>query len=243
MSETSILEQVGLTKRESEFYRLLLSRGESKVTSIQEKLGYHPQVVYRVARSLQEKGLVSVAKKRGVLHAVAESPRELVRREKERLTNLKEHLPDLLALQKGADAPFINVAKGDAALKVFRERAYRSLKKNDVYYVIGGSGDRFYTAMGESYKEIENIRIKRGIRKKVISNVGEQRKLQQDTSSELAEFRYLSDNHPIISSTNIFRETIAIIIWSEEPVILSVRSYEIATSYKQYFKQLWRSAS
>ncbi|HRH23353.1 MAG TPA: helix-turn-helix domain-containing protein [Candidatus Magasanikbacteria bacterium] len=235
----NILEEVGLTKRESDIYTLLLSLGESRFSTIQKELGLHPQVVYRIIESLKEKGLVSVAKKKKVYHAIAETPRELLRIEKERLESLKLALPELLALQKSPSQPLIQISKGAVALRAFREKAYQQMKKGDVFYVIGGSGDRFYITIGERYDSIEQKRIDKKINKKLISVETEREKfLKHDTRRELSEFKFLPADFPIVSSTNVYMNTVGIIIWSEEPILITIENADVAESYKQYFRQL-----
>ncbi len=239
----SILEDIGLTKRESEIYTLLLSLGESRFSTIQKELGLHPQVVYRIMESLQTKGLVSIAKKKKVYHAIAETPRELLRIEKERLENLKVALPELLALQKSPIQPLLHISKGSSALRAFREKAYQQIKKGGVLYIIGGSGDRFYTAFGERYNAIEQKRIDKKIHKKLISVETERQKfLKYDTKRELSDFKFLPADFPIASSTNVYLNTVAIIIWAEEPILITIENSDVAESYKQYFRQLEKMA-
>lgn len=237
-----ILEKIGLTKKEAEIYKVLLSLGETKVSALQKELRAHPQIVYRALQSLKEKGLVSMSKKQNVLHAIAETPKELVRFEKSKLEELQALLPDLLALQKSPSTSIVQIAKGDSALRIFREKGYAALKKGEVFYVIGGSGDRFYAAMGERYREVEEKRIRKQVRKKVISIESERMKFESDTLKANAEFRFLSDELPVISSTNIYNDVVGIVIWAEEPVIITIKSYEVAKSYKAYFNQLWSVA-
>lgn len=239
----NILEQIGLTKTEAKLYRLLLSLGETKLAFLQKETGLHPQIVYRTIDTLKGKGLVSVVRKKNTLHATAETPKELVRLEQQRLNELKEALPDLLALQKSPSLPMVHVSKGDVALRAFREKAYQKLSRNDVLYVIGGSGDRFYTAMGEQYGEIEQLRIKKKIHKRLIAPVSEKEKFAKDAHTKYGDFRYLPDDFPVVSSTNIYGDVIGIIIWAEEPILITITSHEVAESYKNYFRQLWQLAA
>lgn len=238
-----ILERIGLTKRESEIYMLLLSLGESRFSTVQKELKLHPQIVYRSINSLKEKGLVSVSKKKNIYHAIAETPRELLRIEQERLDNLKEIVPNLLALQKNPASPLVQVSKGASSLRAFREKAYQEMKKGDVFYIIGGSGDRFYISVGNDYNRIEEKRIKKGITKKLISVESERKKfLQYDTKRKLSEFKFLPEQFPIASSTNIYNDTVGIITWAEEPILITMKHESIADSYKQYFRQLSKLA-
>ena len=235
------LEKFGLTKRESDIYTLLLRCGESSISSVRKQLGAHPQVVYRAIDSLKEKGLVVDFKRKSRRYVLAESPKKLERIQKRRLQEIQEMLPDLQALQaeKGA---VVQVHKGVASLQAIRLRAIEELKNSETLYIIGGSGDRYYEAMGEAHTKIEKKRIKKGVRRKLISFEGEREKLQEDTLRKFSEFRYLDDSVPVTSSTNIFANTLVIIIWAEEPILITIEDANVAESYKKYFDQLWKLA-
>lgn len=238
-----ILEEIGLSAKEAEIYKLLLSLGESKFSLIQKELSVHPQIVYRCLHSLSEKGLVSIYKKRNVFHAIAENPQELLRIEQSRLDTLKGAIAELVELQKKSDAPIVKTSQGSAALRALRERAYQTLRKGDILYVLGGSGDRFYSETGERFRELETKRIKKGIRKKLISHESERGKFSKDSKRELTEYKFLSDDSPILSSINIFGNVAATVIWSETPIVITIENESLAHNYKDHFRHLWQVAS
>ncbi len=238
-----ILEEIGLTKREAEIYKTLLRLGESPISTLIRETGSHPQVVYRLIDSLAKKGLVILTKRRNRTYAQAEAPRQLEKLEESRLASLRKALPELVALQKSEEAAVVRTAKGDETVRVLRTRAYDELKRGDTLYIIGGSGDRFYTAMGERHAEAERKRIRKRIQRKLIvfesqrTNIG-----KHDPFREMTEIRYLPEEYPAISSTNIFGTTVGIIIWSPDPIVITIESREVAESYKRYFSALWRMA-
>lgn len=237
-----ILQEIGLTEREVEIYRLLLKLGETPISAILKHTGFHPQVVYRSLENLVKKDLVTEVKKRNRKYVQAESPRLLERLERHRLEKLHRVIPELLSLRASSKEAIVRISKGEEAVRVLRQRGIDELKKGEVYYIIGGSGDRFYHIVGERYGEIEQKRIKKKITKRLISFEHERAKFAKDPYRELTEFRYLPDDFPIISSTNIYGDTVAIIIWTTEPVVITIESQEVAESYKEYFKLLWRLA-
>ena len=238
----NILQEIGLTEREAEIYKLLLKLGESPVSVILKNTGFHPQVVYRVIDNLVKKGLVIESTRRDRKYVQAESPRVLERLEQYRMEKLRIAIPELIELQASSKEAMVRVAKGDAAVRALRQRGIDELKSGATYSIIGGSGDRFYNVMGDRYAEIERKRIKKRITKRLISFEHERAKFAKDPYREHTEFRYLSDDFPIMTSTNIYGNTVAIIIWSSEPIVITIESYEVATSYKEYFQLLWRMA-
>ena len=238
-----ILKEIGFTERESQIYELLLRLGESPVSAILKATGAHPQVIYRTIDNLVNKGLVISVKRKNKTYVSAENPKQLEKLEEEKLRKLRQSIPELTALQKVSKKEVIRISRGEEAVRALRLRGIEELPKNGTYYIIGGSGDRFYKVMGEHYEEIERKRIKKKIDRKLITFASQKEKLEKnDLFRELAEFRYLSDEHPVESSTNIFGNTVAIIIWSADPIVITIESKEVAESYKKYFYILWHIA-
>ena len=152
---------------------------------------------------------------------------------------MRRTLPDLLALQTPSQDATVRVAKGEEAVQALRLRGVDELKRNDTYYIIGGSGDRYYKVMHEHHAEIERKRIKKKVHKKVIAFMTQKNKLVQDQWRALSEFRFLPEDYPVVSSTNIFKDTVAIIIWEAEPIVITIESPRVAESYRHYFNALW----
>jgi sugar-specific transcriptional regulator TrmB len=237
-----ILEEVGLTKTEAEVYERLLQLGECSVSALQKSLASHPQVVYRTVESLTKKGLVISIRKKNKKFVSPEHPKKLEEIEKERLAKLRSALPELLHMMDPRKGTIVKTSIGFEAVKSLRRTAINELKRNDSLLIIGGSADRFYEAMGEDYKEIEDKRIKKKIHKKLIAFSPEKEKFKNDPHRLYTEFRYFSAFHPTTSSINIFGDNVGIIIWATEPILIHIKSSEVATSYRHYFEEMWASA-
>ena len=55
---------------------------------------------------------------------------------------------------------------------------------------------------------------------------------------QLSEIRYLKA-HLSLSSTNVYGDKVAIILWSDNPLGILIKQKEIADSYRNYFKPIW----
>lgn len=240
-----LLESSGLTAKESEVYLVLLKLGESPIADILGVTKAHPQIIYRAIDGLIEKQLVTVQHRRHRKYVRAEDPRVLEKRERERLKEVQQAIPDLLALQQTSPDAVIRVLKGNEAIRTVRSQGIDRLRTGDTHYIMGASGTRFYEIMSvEQYAEIERKRIKKGIHKKLLS-FESQRDLIGDKEiwTKLAEFRYLPEQFSVPSSTNIFGNMVAILIWSAEPIAITIESAEVAESYRSYFASLWKIAT
>lgn len=241
----NILEKIGLTKKESEVYTTLLRLGNSPISSLLEATGSHPQVVYRVIDSLEKKNLVTVTMRKHRKYVRAEDPKSLEVMEKKKLEELRFALPDLIALQKTPADALIRVSRGDDSVRALRMRGINELENGGTYYVIGASGNRYYEVMGGDFlKEFEKKRVKKRITMKLIAFRSQKEMIEgQNTISQFVNFRYLTEEFNVFSSTNIFNDTVAILIWCADPIVITIESSEVAESYKQYFVSLWKHAS
>lgn len=238
-----ILEELGLTKIESRVYEQLLQLGECTMNDLQKALESHPQIVYRAIDSLAKKGLVFSVQKKNKKYVSPEHPKKLEEIQKQKLSKLHDHLPELLHLMKPQEGTIVKTSIGVEAIRSFRRSAINELKRNESLYIIGGSGDRFYDVLGDAYAEIENKRIKKKIHKKLLAFSPEKNLLQKDSHRLYTDFRYFTSEHPTMSSINIFGGNVGIIIWATEPILIHIKSLEVSTSYRHYFNELWLTAS
>lgn len=240
MSEFPILEELGLNEREAQVYEALLRLGECPVADILQATKLHPQLIYRALDSLVSKGLVIVSFRRHRKYVKAEDPQILERMETERLVKLRQTMPDLLALQKGSRDAVVRVEKGAEAVRSHRAKIIDFLTENSRLDIIGGSGDSFFTIMGERLREVERKRIKKQILRRILS-FRSQRELfeSNDPFKKLTEYRYLDTEYPVPSSTLIYENKVALYIWTSDPLVIEIESAEAADSYRSYFEALW----
>ncbi len=238
-----ILEELGLTKIESRVYEQLLQLGECPMSDLQKALESHPQIIYRAVDSLTKKGLAFSVQKKNKKYVSPEHPKKLEEIQKQKLSELRDQLPDLLHLMKPQAGAIVKTSMGFEAIRSFRRSAINELNRNESLYIIGASGDRFYDVLGDAYAEIENKRIKKKIHKKLLAFYSEKDHLQKDSYRLYTDFRYFSSEHPTMSSINIFGDNVGIIIWATEPILIHIKSLEVSTSYRHYFNELWLNAS
>ncbi len=237
------LELLGLKPKEAALYEALLPLGDVPLADVTAILGEHPQIVYRIVDSLSARGLAIVTTRKHRKYVRAEDPRILERIEEQKLQELRSAMPDLAALQKKSADAMVRVARGNEAVRALRAEGIDALKQHETYYIIGGSGDRFYEAMGQKNEEVEKRRIQKKINKKLVTFESQRKLLEKrEGRMQFTAFRYLPDTFSIPSSTNIFNNTVAILIWTEEPIVITIESAEVAESHRHYFTSLWGMA-
>lgn len=237
------LRSIGLNEEEAGMYEVLLGLGEITLADIANCTGFHPQIVHRLVDRLIAKKMAVSFTRRHRRYVRAEDPHMVELQAQKRLQDLQHDLPRLLALQKEVSQPFVRVASGNEAVVDLRMRGMKELKSKGIYYIVGGSGDRYYDAVAHHHASIERLRIRKKIQRKLITSISQRPLLRKhETHMQYSAFRYLPDVFSIPSSTNIFNDTVAMIIWANDPVVISIDSAPVARSYRQYFDVLWRSA-
>ncbi len=237
------LTAFGLNEKEADIYIALLKLGDAPIADVVKATGEHPQIVHRMVDRLVAKRLAISTTKRHKRYIRAENPKLLKEMEEQKLRALRDALPDLLALQKGDKNALVRVARGNEAVVSLRAQAFEELKKGDTYYIIGASGNQYYEAVGKMRDTLELRRIEKKIRKKLLSYEGERTAIEKnDPFRTHAEYRYLPEKYLVPASTNIYGDTTAILIWTPEPIVISIESKEVAESYRQYFSTLWKLA-
>ena len=236
------LSALGLKEKEAAVYEALLKSGEVPIAELIVVLKEHPQIVYRHIEHLAARGMVIVTTRKHRKYVRAEDPRALERKEVRRLEYLQQSLPDLLALQKTGKDAIVRVSRGSEAVRALRLKGIERLPEGGIYYVIGGSGDRFYEVMGERNESVEKKRIQKKIKKRLVT-FDSQRKtmLRQEQWKTYADYRFLPQSFPIPSSTNIAGDLVAILIWTEDPIVIEIESPHVAESYRNYFSVLWKA--
>ncbi len=120
-----LIEKLGLTENQAKVYLALVEEGPALVSEIGQKSDLNRTTCYDVLEKLVGYGLASYASGDGSKKKyVAESPETLVtylerkkRTYQNRLEDLKDKLPELMALYKRTDKPVIKFLEGTEAIR------------------------------------------------------------------------------------------------------------------------------
>lgn len=242
--DKQVLKQFGLTRKESEIYITLLQIGDSPIADLIRATKTHPQIIYTVLNSLREKNLIISTEKRHRKYVQAEDPQVLFKNEEKKLSNLKKLLPVLTTLQKPSDEAIVRIKRGNSAVRETREGAINILKSGDILYILGGGAQGiFIDIMRDQHTELERLRVKRGINKKMIAFVNQKEIIEKTNSiGKLSQTKYLNDDFTTPTSLFIYGKFSSTVIWLPEPIVITIESVEVARSNINYFESLWRVA-
>ncbi len=244
----SILQEVGLTKNEIKVYLALLDLGESKTGEILHKSGLNSGKIYEILDSLKRRGLVSVVIRNNVQYFSPAEPQRLFDYLEEERTKLKEKqedfrkiIPDIMKKinSRKQDAK-VEVYYGFQGMKTAYSKEIPRYKKGAISYIFG------VTAYKNYEKKVNDFFSNSIMPKREAAKVEARRIFSEDSRNEKgyyqkgAKTKYLPYSSPV--SINVMGDLITIGIITEEPLVISIESAEVAKSFIQQFDFLWEIA-
>lgn len=246
--DAETLERIGLTPGESKIYLALLGLGQSTTGPIVEESRVSTSKTYKILKRLENKGLVSHIMKNNVVHWSPANPKrilELLEEQEKEIQDKKEEVRDILpellkkveSLRETQQAEVYMGMKG--MITVYNDETnYLKEHSDEVDYVIG-IASIFQKKFLNFFERIESKRNNLKIKRKYIFGVNTKGSQPWIEKSKHCEAKYLDyPDSPV--SINVYGEVSFINILSDEPIFFVIRSREIAESFIEYFKVLWK---
>jgi sugar-specific transcriptional regulator TrmB len=246
--ETKTLEEIGLTKSEAKVYLALAEIGTSTTGKIAQKAGVASSKIYDILDKLQKKGLVSHVIRTGVREFEAAPPERIMmyleekesalKLEKQKAQKLIEQLKVKSTLVKAQDATIYRGMKG---LKSVFYQCTDEMKSGEEILALGvpyrtDNVDKFFVRWNK-FRENKKIRF----RILFNENARGQRQALPEESSPLSEIRFMPEGVITPAAINVFNDKVIIFPAEsgEDPLLILIRSKEIAESFRAQFNLLW----
>lgn len=227
------LEKIGLTGNEAKIYLTLLRLGTAKAGKLSKQAGINRTTTYDALKRLLEKGLASYVVKENRKYFQAADPQKIIELLKRKQEDAKEIIPRLNQLFKApVEKHNVTLYYGRKGVKTVFQDIVREGKPNCVL-----DAEVKFTEVMPYFsiwfiKQIEKkkIQIRHIARRAVIVK-----------PSKTTQVRYLDfktkEKSPV--STNIYGDKIAIIMWTDPPEAVIIKSKSAADAYRNYFEFLW----
>lgn len=231
-----ILKELGFSKNESLIYLFLLRSGQNSAGQIIEKTKIHRRNVYDTLSRLMHKGFASEVIQNGKKFYESTSPEYIVSLLQEKLELAKEELPKMMAsYEKSNSGQHVTVFQGVSGMRACWEDM---LRNTDYLYLLGGTGLQYDFLKYYTPKWVMSSNEKK-IDVKVLWNVD-----AKHLDYFMKEWNTKSRKMPskFITKTQIFlyADKSVIVIWSDEPIAIQIRSKKINEGFIKYFEFLWR---
>lgn len=234
------LKKIGLGHNESKIYLMLLKLGPSMAGKIAKEANIDRSACYDSLKALIKKGLVSYAIEANRKKFAAENPNRLKDYLVEKEDLVEGILPGLKDMFKTkAEKSQVSMYKGFKGLKAVLDNILEEAKGGE-NLVLDSSGQfaekmPYYLPHFKKGLEQNKIRVRHLVRYQ------SEKKIHPSKTTTL---RYLPGGREgMIITTNIYADSIALLIWSDVPEAVVIKNKSAAAAYRDYFEILWKNAS
>jgi HTH-type transcriptional regulator, sugar sensing transcriptional regulator len=233
----NILENIGLTAKESRTYLAALETGSSPVSKIASKAKLNRVTAYDILEKLVKKGLINFFTKDKIKYFTATDPEIVVNEFKKRTSDLQKALPDLKRLHGDTIHPRVRYFEGLEGIKSIYADTLTS-KTEILNYGNSGEIRLHWPTYDEDYVK---KRAAAQIRLRGIAIDDEFGRWVQDKDEEtFREIRLISkEQFDFTNEINIYDDKLAIISFKDELIGMIIESHEIAGTQRAIFKMVW----
>ncbi|MEK6918479.1 MAG: hypothetical protein AABW73_00390 [Nanoarchaeota archaeon] len=237
-----------LTKVEESIFNEVLTAGETSLGSVIKHLGLHKGTAYNSIRRLEEKGLVLCNLTNGLkvysinIMALQRYGEEAKDNLKSELAKIKKIIDSSKSLRETEKESKIDTLIGFNGFKSFFEGMLDWCAKTKKEYVAIGRSSEMVRNVGEDYYKSAQMKKKRlGVKSRVILNdLSDSLPFMKNISGEL---RFLKSAHKSSTSTWVYGDKVAWVLWDARPIIsVVIHSQSAAASFQSYFEKLWAIA-
>lgn len=245
MNEERLLK-FGFNDNEATVFASLVNKGEAPASELIDTTGLHRNIVYNQLNRLSRRGLVTFHNRDGRRIYQVADPNQLVRSIEERreeLAEKKEAAKELAEDIRSTDADktpqrTAEIYKGKQALRTYFEESLEA----DTIHVLGVpsvSFDIMSNTFWENYTaklDAHNVHVN------LLINAGQSHQRRRMKDHDHLEVREFDDHIQPLTEARIHDESVAMIVWSEDPTLFRIDNEDVAASYKQYFDELWSTS-
>jgi sugar-specific transcriptional regulator TrmB len=230
------LEKIGFSASESKIYIELLKERNLLAGKISKRTGLNRRTVYDCLSRLEEKGIVANSLINNKKHFFPIDPEIIINKIEETKKTALNLLPMLKRISMS------NTNESNVSLFKSKEGIMNILRMilKTKEYVSFGSGDQFMKVMDYYYFQFQNQKEKLKIKSKTILGSKLKKSEVLGSLSKTSKIRFLPDLLAGNSSTFIFNDKVAILIWEKPYWGILIESRAVSGSYFEYFEKLWK---
>lgn len=244
------LQKAGLSGNEIKVYLALLKLGSVTAGEILKKTELHRAGVYDTLDRLMDKGLVSYVIKSNRKYFEAASPDNLleiiekkekeIQEDKQKIKDIIPELDAMRLLSKGAQE--VTLFKGNKGIKSVLEHAANHAKE---ILVLGGYDEKaeaIQYCLKFILPRFHKLRIQNKVKMRYIFPQKSKKRGEEVKGYPLTEVGILNEEFASLTGIQMYGQYVSLILWSQDPIAILIRSKEIQNSYAKYFKYLWKQA-
>ncbi len=234
--ETDRLLEVGFTKNEAKIYLVLLRGGPLQAGETSKRTQINRRTTYDTIERLIEKGFVSysIVSNRRLFKAT--NPEILLTKIKEMEKQAREIVPNLKQLFiQSREEQETDIYEGRKGIRSILDDI---LKQKE--YVVFGSNEKFPAIMQHDFSLFQKRKKELKIKSRTIMSIS--MKGEKILKEGFTDYRFIPEEYSLPTSTFIYGNKTAIVVWSELPVGMVIENKEVSDSFGKYFDVLWKTA-
>ncbi len=230
------LIKLGFTNTEAKIYLILLELNEAQAGLISKKSQINRTTTYDALERLLKKGLITYTIQANKKVFKPTPPNKLLEYLKEQEKTAEELIPELNTLYKSQkEKEEFNIYQGRKGIKSILQDILHCKA-----YIAFGSSGRFLEIMKYDFLNFQKRKEELKIKSRII--LKESARKSESVKRAYASFKFIPDEYSAPTTTFVYENYIAIMVWSEIPVATVIHSKEVAESYLHYFELLWKTA-
>ncbi len=237
MKNITLLEKFGLNKKESLVYVACLELGNSLALDIAQKTGLPKSSVHDTLRSLNQKGFVSVYRKKNRKY-FAPTPPQIIEDKRASLDDAaKKLLPELEAVANiKSNKPSVRFYENETAVEVI---LHEMLTETDEVLVVSANGPLFHS-ISKYFPNFIKERAKAGVRaKSLYLDDDEGRAAHARDSQELRISKVMRDVASFTPTLWIWKNKVVFLNTKGIFSVLIIEDSEIATLMRIMHTSMW----
>jgi sugar-specific transcriptional regulator TrmB len=234
------LKQIGLSNKESIIYLALLELEDALVSQIAEKTKINRSLLYTILNDLANKGLVTYIIKNNVRYYRAIEPQKILNMLKEREKDFYTILPELIALHTPKkERPIVEILEDKEGLKTILNDVLRQ-KKEWYAYDVPGKGPEILSFAVHAF-ERDRQKAKIPLNVICVNTKSGLKRGKEFSRMKYTKVKYMPESYESPASNWLYGDRIVIIFWYKEfPFAIRIIDKNLAESYKNHFKALWK---
>ncbi len=246
--EINKLKQLGLSEGEARVYLALLKLKESTAGPIVDEAKVTRSKIYDILERLKRKGLVSYITKESTKYFRVADPSNLLQYIEEKEKNIEDQktiiLKELTNLEKlylsSVESKIAEVFFGYKGMQNAFNLLIKEFNSKETYFAFGAGKGENIEKVKIFFDELHKERIKNKVKSYIIFNESSRGIFKSQEKSKFVDARYISNSTP--AAINVYKNYTIIALLLEDPIIFVIHNKEVADSFKEYFKVMWKVA-
>lgn len=246
MDIKSILEKIGLNKKETDIYLTYLKHGPESITNIARLSGYKRSTLYNLVESLLKKGFLVLIRRNKRTYYDATKPRKLLAILHAKERELEKLMPELEKVKTSKRIiPQIKVYETEENIRDLYYEIYSSFNtKEEVCFLTSVSDLEKYAPFAlKSFRVALEKNKKYKIRELIFADKAGRSYVRNSKKRKVKHnIKLLPANFPIYNDIVVFKDKVVLFSFKKRIIATFIDYQEIAQTVKSLYEWAWKNA-